>query len=79
MKINNMNKLIYTPNDEVSEYVITFRDTSLGKLTRLEDGLFYWFPGNFNGTCLSGWVVDDIAIKMYELNSDWEDHLNQYH
>lgn len=51
---------------------------SLGYLSTLEDGFYYFFSedGRFGGGW-DAWVLRQIADKLDELNKPWEDHINE--
>lgn len=55
-----------------NEYHIVFGKNKLGKLVKLEDGFYEWFPPNFNGAYISSWSLYQIYNKIQSLNEDWE-------
>lgn len=59
-------------------YIILFNslptlkeETNLGRLIQSDDGFYYWFPCDFEGGCISNWVLKVIYDKVEELNKEW--------
>ena len=72
MKIEFKEFKVVTP----SIYIISANEISLGEFRQLEDGFYNWFPSNFNGSCMSSWVLKEIYEKLESLNKDWQDKIN---
>lgn len=58
-----------------NEYHIIFGKKELGKLVKLEDGFYEWFPPNFNEAYISAWVLYQIYDKIQSLNEDWANQI----
>lgn len=71
-----MSKLTYNTND--TGYGISFNNINLGDLVYLEDGFYHYFPINYKSSCISSWVLKDIANKLDELNKPYEEEIKKY-
>ena len=58
-------------------YNVSFNNITVGELILGDDGSYAYFPINFNGSCISSWVLKDIANKLDELNSGWEELIDK--
>lgn len=72
---NKTSKLTYTKEKNI--YKISFNNTNLGTLVKLEDGYYNWLPCDLNGGCLSSWVLKDIYNKLEVLNKEWNEEVKR--
>lgn len=72
-----MSNLTYTPIGNNESLNVSFKNLSLGELIITEDGFYNWFPINDRKGYLSSWILKDIAAKLDELNSDWEEMIDK--
>lgn len=68
-----MSKLTYIKCGEFPSYTVKFNTVLLGSLRTVEDGFYYWFPTEFEGSCVAAWVIRDISNKLDELNKEWNE------
>jgi len=67
-----MEPLLKLVKNESVYCVYFYNDVYLGNFEKVEDGYYVYWPELARHGYFTGYVLEAIADKLYELNKDWD-------